>query len=154
MVPKAKSQQTPGHRHVSYSPTWEPGPPALALDKNRPPYSRMPFHRVHISGIPKKTRLLHGGEPRSSPPAYSVVRETRIWQWSVFTPPRHAASVALLGLFLLRRVQNHENHEELKDNPARITDRKLSTFSQCSFLHNSLHVDCQILWKIRMHLIA
>jgi hypothetical protein len=61
---------------------------------------------VHTSGVPRKTRLLNSNEPRSSPLKALVVRETRIWRWSIFTPPCHAASAASRGLFLLRRVQN------------------------------------------------
>jgi AraC-like DNA-binding protein len=54
----------------------------------------------------------HGKQTASratNPVRYSlkehVVRETRFWRWSTFTPPHHAANAASRGLFLLRRVQ-------------------------------------------------
>jgi len=52
-----RQPKLPGHRS-----------PALALDKNRPPHSRIQFHRVHTSGVPQQTRPLKGGEPHPSPP--------------------------------------------------------------------------------------
>ncbi len=37
-------------------------------------------------------------------PRALMVCETRMWRWTTFTPPRHAANAARRGLFLLRRV--------------------------------------------------
>ena len=37
-------------------------------------------------------------------PRALMVCETRMWRWTTFTPPHHAANAARCGLFLLRRV--------------------------------------------------
>ena len=83
-----RQPKLPGHR-----------PPALALDKNRPPHPRIDLHGVHTSGVPRRKAPLTGGEPCSLPLIGSVVHGTRMWRWTTFIPPRHAASAAQYGLF-------------------------------------------------------
>ena len=65
----ARQPKLPGHR-----------PPALTFYKNRPPHSRIQFHRLHASGVPRNTQHLNGGESGSSPLQSLVVRETSFWR--------------------------------------------------------------------------
>jgi Siphovirus Gp157 len=50
-----------------------------------------------------------------------LVRGTRIWRWSTFTPPQNAAHAAFCGLFLLRRSQQAEHFQKR----ARTADAKV-----------------------------
>ena len=81
-------------------------PPALALDKNRPPHPRIDLHGVHTSDVTRSEALRTGSEPCSLPLIGSLVHGTRMWRWTTFIPPRHAASAAQRGLFSIRRVQD------------------------------------------------
>jgi hypothetical protein len=76
------------------------------------------------SGVPRNTRLLKGGEPRSLPLSMTAARETRIRRCSTFTPPRHAVVAAQCGLFfapaltlwslLIKKTLQPSNKEQLK----------------------------------------
>lgn len=58
------------------------------------PHSRMQVHVAHVSGVSRQTRLLCGAELSvalvHSLSKALVVRETRIWQWTIFAPLRQA----------------------------------------------------------------
>src|SRR3974390_3097988 len=75
-----RQPELPGHR-----------PPALALDKNRPPHPRIDLHGVHTSGVPRRKAPLTASEPCSLPLIGSDVRGTRIWRWTTFI--RHVTSL-------------------------------------------------------------
>src|ERR1035438_9693223 len=94
-------------------------PLALALDKGCTPHSRIQFHRIHPSGVPRIRLPLIGSEQGSYlvryPLGMRAVRETRIRRWSTFTPPRHAAAAAPRGLFSLRRSYVSENSFDMRN---------------------------------------
>jgi hypothetical protein len=54
---------------------------------------------VYMPPVSLGKTLLISNEPRSLPLKALLVRETRIWRWSTFTPPRYAANAALRGPF-------------------------------------------------------
>ena len=116
-----RQPELPGHR-----------PPALALDKNRPPHPRIDLHGVHTSGVPRRKALLTGSEPCSLPLIGSVVHGTRMWRvdyfypatsrrfrgatWSIFDPartqvlcPRAMICPSLRAMFHLRPAEGAQS---------------------------------------------
>ena len=66
-----------------------------------------PLHTVPLCTCLRCPTEIHFPQRRRTlfvtPSKASHVRGTRMWRWSTFTPPRHAAYAAQCGLFLLRR---------------------------------------------------